>query len=237
VAEPDTIWNRFRRNPMALIGLFVVLAMVLGIVGVGAIGPPAGPPTATPAAVAAATTPTKLNEVTALTTPTARPTGSAPVARKTYSSVPAMAIDVNKSYTATIATDKGAMVFTLLPKVAPVTVNAFVVLSRDGFYNGLTFHRVENWVIQGGDPRGDGTGGPGYSLPAEFSSFNQITGTLAMARSSDPNSAGSQFYVTLSDASFLNGQYTAFGQIVSGMDVASRTAKGDIIRSVVIEEK
>lgn len=233
--EADTIWNRFRRNPMAIIGLVVVLSMVLGL-AVSFAGPPSAAPTPTPAYAAGA--PTRQSEVTALSTATSKPAGATPVARKTYTSVPAMAIDVNKSYVATITTDKGAMVFNLLPKVAPITVNAFVALSRDGFYNGLTFHRVENWVIQGGDPKGDGTGGPGYNLPAEFSSsISQITGTLAMARSSDPNSAGSQFYVTLSDASWLNGQYTAFGQVVSGMDVALKTAKGDVIRSISIEEK
>ncbi len=235
MTEPDTTWNRFRRNPMAIIGLIVVLSMVLTLVGAGVAGsPPAAPTPAAP--VAAAASPTKPIEVASLNTPTTKP-AAAPAARKNYTSRPAMTIDVNKSYTATITTDKGSMVFTLLPKIAPITVNAFVFLAREGFYDGLTFHRVENWVIQGGDPLGTGNGGPGYNLPAEFGSFNQITGTLAMARSSDVNSAGSQFYVTLSDASWLNGQYTAFGQIVSGMDVARKTVKGDVMRSVTIEEK
>jgi cyclophilin family peptidyl-prolyl cis-trans isomerase len=167
-----------------------------------------------------------------------QPASATPSGRKTYSSLPAQIVDAAKTYTATIVTDKGAMVFNLLPKVAPVTVNSFVFLAREGFFNGLTFHRMEpGFVIQGGDPRGDGTGGPGYNLPAEFNPTKHITGTLAMARSSDPNSAGCQFYVTLAAASFLDNQYTVFGQIVSGMDVALKIARGDVMRQVTVEEK
>jgi cyclophilin family peptidyl-prolyl cis-trans isomerase len=158
--------------------------------------------------------------------------------RKTYATRPLQTVDAAKSYTATIVTDKGSMVFNLLPKVAPVTVNSFVFLAREGYFNGLNFHRVEpGFVIQGGDPRGDGTGGPGYCLPAEFNATRHIAGALAMARTSDPNSAGSQFYVTLAPAHFLDNQYTVFGQIVSGMDVALKIARGDVMQQVTIEEK
>jgi cyclophilin family peptidyl-prolyl cis-trans isomerase len=148
-----------------------------------------------------------------------------------------MTINVNKSYTATIETDKGSIVIQLLPKVAPKTVNSFVFLSREGFYNGLTFHRVENWVIQGGDPLGTGMGGPGYNLPAEFNPTAHITGTVAMARSQDPNSAGSQFYITKSSTPFLDNQYTVFGQVVMGMYVVNQIAIGDVMRKVTIVEQ
>lgn len=229
--EPDTIWSRFRKNPMAPIGLIVVFTMLVTLVGAGVFG---GQVTPTPPAVS---TVKSTPEVTPMSTST-HPASATPSGRKTYAAVPPQTVDAAKTYTATIVTDKGTMVFNLLPKVAPVTVNSFVFLAREGFFNGLTFHRVEpGFVIQGGDPLGNGTGGPGYSLPAEFNPTKHITGTLAMARASDPNSAGSQFYVTLAPASFLDNQYTVFGQIVSGMDVALKIARGDVMRQVTIEEK
>jgi cyclophilin family peptidyl-prolyl cis-trans isomerase len=167
-----------------------------------------------------------------------QPGATRPVGRKSYASAPPQTVDAAKTYTATIVTAKGSMVFNLLPKVAPVTVNSFVFLAREGYFDGLSFHRVEpGFVIQGGDPRGDGTGGPGYCLPAEFNATRHITGALAMARTSDPNSAGSQFYVTLAPAHFLDNQYTVFGQIVSGMEVALKIARGDVMLQVTIEEK
>lgn len=231
--QPDTIWTRFRRNPMAPVGLFLVITMIVTLLGAGIFGSQATP---TPSPVAS--TPTSTPEVTPLPNSTRPPSASATPARKTYASRPAMSIDPTKAYTATIVTDKGAMVFSLLPQVAPQTVNSFVFLAREGFYNGLTFHRVEpGFVIQGGDPKGDGTGGPGYTLPAEFNATKHITGTLAMARAQDPNSAGSQFYVTLAPQPFLDNQYTVFGQIVSGMDVALKIARGDVMRQVTIEER
>ncbi len=229
--EPDTIWVRFRKNPMAPIGLLVIFTMLVTLIGAGVFG---GQVTPTPAASAYSTS---VPEVTAVPTST-RPASATPSGRKTYAALPPQTVDAAKSYTATIVTAKGTMVFNLLPKVAPVTVNSFVFLARAGFYDGLTFHRVEpGFVIQGGDPQGNGMGGPGYSLPAEFNPTKHITGTLAMARATDPNSAGSQFYVTLAPASFLDNQYTVFGQIVSGMDVALKISVGDVMRQVTIEEK
>jgi peptidylprolyl isomerase len=228
---PDTIWTRFRKNPMAPIGLIVVFTMLVTLVGAGVFGEPATS-TPTPAGLANSTP-----EVTPMPKSTL-PASATPSGRTTYATLPPQTVDAAKSYTATILTDKGSMVFTLLPKVAPVTVNSFVFLAREGFYNGLNFHRVEpGFVIQGGDPQGSGMGGPGYSLPADFNATKHLTGTLAMARASDPNSAGSQFYVTLAPASFLDNQYTVFGQIVSGMEVALKIAKGDVMRQVTIEER
>jgi cyclophilin family peptidyl-prolyl cis-trans isomerase len=211
---------------MALLGIVVIASMILSIVGLEYFGK--AEPTPTPAPTIQAT------PATSQATPVAQAT---PSGKKTYTAPPPMTIDVNKSYTATIETDKGNIVMQLLPKVAPQTVNSFVFLSREGFYNGLTFHRVEDWVIQGGDPLGTGMGGPGYNLPAEFNPTAHITGTVAMARAQDPNSAGSQFYITKLAASWLDNQYTVFGQVVTGLDVVNKIAIGDVMRKVTIEEQ
>ena len=160
---------------------------------------------------------------------------------KSYTSAPALTIDVKKNYTATIKTAKGSIVLELYPKDAPQHVNNFVFLARDGFYNGLTFHRVEpGFVIQGGDPLGNGTGGPGYNIPPEIKA-KHTAGALAMARRGGPAqttpSSGSQFYITLAATPFLDGEYTAFGQTIQGMDVVKKIAVGYKIESITIEEK
>jgi cyclophilin family peptidyl-prolyl cis-trans isomerase len=158
-----------------------------------------------------------------------------------YKSAPAMKIDVNKSYVATIKTAKGTIVAELYPKDAPQHVNNFVFLARDGFFNNLTFHRVvAGFVIQGGDPLGTGSGGPGYNIPPEIKA-KHTNGALAMARQGGPAqttpSSGSQFYITLAPQPGLDGQYTVFGQVTSGLDVVAKIAIGDVIQSVTIEEK
>lgn len=158
-----------------------------------------------------------------------------------YKSAPAMTIDVNKSYIATIKTAKGNIIAELYPKDAPQHVNNFVFLARDGFYNGLTFHRVvPGFVIQGGDPLGNGTGGPGYGIPPEIKA-KHTKGALAMARRAGPAqstpSSGSQFYITLAPQPGLDGEYTVFGQVISGMDVVEKIAAGDVIQTITIEEK
>ncbi len=147
------------------------------------------------------------------------------------------------AYFATIATDKGDIELELFPEVAPDHVNSFIFLAREGYYDGLVFHRVEpGFVIQGGDPLGMGTGGPGYNVPAEFNSDDPVphrAGTLAMARSGDPNSGGSQFYVVIEDGpgpSSLDGQYTVFGHTIGGMNVVRQIAVGDVMNSVTIRE-
>lgn len=120
-------------------------------------------------------------------------------------------------------TTKGDFVVVLFPKEAPKTVANFLKLTRKGFYNGLKFHRViPGFVAQGGDPLGTGEGGPGYTIPDEHDTLEHITGALAMAKTSQPNSAGSQFYVTLAPTHFLDGKYTVFGQVISGMGVVER---------------
>ncbi len=154
-----------------------------------------------------------------------------------YAAPPAMTIDAAKTYTATITTAKGDIVVTLDAKAAPRTVNNFVFLARDRFYDGLAFHRVEpGFVIQGGDPNGDGTGGPGYTIADEASGLLHVDGAIAMAKSARPDSAGSQFYITLGAQPDLDGRYTVFGKVTSGRDVAGRIAKGDLITRITITD-
>ena len=144
---------------------------------------------------------------------------------KSYSSPPPMSIDPNKTYTATMETGEGTMTAELYPKIAPQTVNAFVFLAREGFYEGVIFHRViPGFMIQGGDPAGTGTGGPGYKLKAEFNDMKHERGVLSMARTSDPNSAGSQFFVMHANSPHLDNQYTAFGKVTSGLEVIDKIA-------------
>ena len=121
---------------------------------------------------------------------------------------------------ATIKTNKGDIHLRLFDDLTPVTVANFVNLAKRGFYTGIKFHRViPEFMIQGGCPLGTGTGGPGYTIPAEFSDKPHVEGTLSMARGNDPNSAGSQFFVCLGRLSNLDGKYTVFGQLVEGYDV------------------
>jgi cyclophilin family peptidyl-prolyl cis-trans isomerase len=170
-----------------------------------------------------------------------RPLAQVPAAKRAnyYKSAPPMAIDPNKTYVATITTSKGDIVVALDAKAAPQTVNNFVFLANQGFYDGLTFHRVEpGFVIQGGDPLGTGTGGPGYIVPAEIK-LKHAEGAIAMARQGDPvnpkrDSSGSQFYITLAPTPFLDGAYTAFGQVTKGMDVVKKIAVGDVIQKIVV---
>jgi cyclophilin family peptidyl-prolyl cis-trans isomerase len=137
---------------------------------------------------------------------------------------------------ARIATKRGEIVFSFYPGDAPATVASFVKLARAGFYDGLTFHRVEpGFVIQGGCPLGTGTGDAGYKLKAEFNAHPHVQGTVAMARAQDPNSAGSQFYICLGDARFLDKQYTVFGQVTEGIDVVKQIRRDDVMEKVVIE--
>ncbi len=158
-----------------------------------------------------------------------------------YSVPPAMQIDPGKTYIATISTVKGDIVVQLDASAAPQTVNNFVFLAQQGFYDGLTFHRVEpGFVIQGGDPAGTGGGGPGYTVPAEIQLLH-VEGAIAMARQSDQvnparASSGSQFYITLAPTPFLDGAYTAFGQVIEGMDVVQSIAVGDVIEKITIVE-
>jgi peptidyl-prolyl cis-trans isomerase B (cyclophilin B) len=123
------------------------------------------------------------------------------------------------------------------PQDAPKTVENFVTLAKKGFYNGLTFHRVvPDFVVQGGCPKGDGTGGPGYTVPAEFNAKKHVRGTVAMARSQHPDSAGSQFYICYGATPHLDRNYTVFGQVTSGMEHVDRIKQGDRMKTVEITE-
>jgi len=132
--------------------------------------------------------------------------------------------------TVNIETNLGKISFKLLPELAPETVRNFEKLARDGFYNGTLFHRViPGFMIQGGDPNTKtnnksswGMGGPGYNIKAEFNSRSHLRGIVSMARSQDPDSAGSQFFIVTSDSTFLDRQYTVFGEVIQGMDVADK---------------
>ena len=123
------------------------------------------------------------------------------------------------------------------PDDAPKTVENFVTLAKKGFYDGLTFHRVvPDFVVQGGCPKGNGTGGPGYQIKAEFNTQKHVRGSVAMARSQHPDSAGSQFYITYAATPHLDGSYTVFGKVTSGMEHVDRIKQGDKMKTVAIEE-
>ncbi len=135
-----------------------------------------------------------------------------------------------------IETNKGNIVFEMYPEVAPKTVENFVKLTNKGFYNGLKWHRiVPGFVIQGGDPQGNGMGGPGYNIDAEFNDKKHVTGTVAMARSQNINSAGSQFYICLAPQPSLDDQYTIFGQVTEGLDIIPKIVKDDLMIKVYIK--
>jgi cyclophilin family peptidyl-prolyl cis-trans isomerase len=153
---------------------------------------------------------------------------------KQYSSPPAMQIDPNKRYTATFHTERGDFVVELFAKDAPVTVNNFVFLAREHFYDGTTFHRVmHDFMAQGGDPTGTGTGGPGYQWndePSALALKHDGPGVLSMANAGR-NTNGSQFFITYEATPHLNGKHAVFGRVTSGMDVVrairERNPKGD----------
>lgn len=135
---------------------------------------------------------------------------------------------------ATIKTSKGDIVLELYPDAAPKTIANFVTKVKSGFYENLTFHRVEDWVIQGGDPTGDGTGGG--SIPSEFNDKPYVVGSVGVARRSDPKIQNdSQFFITKTEADWLNNQYTNFGTVTEGMDVVNTIEIGDKILSIIIE--
>jgi peptidyl-prolyl cis-trans isomerase B (cyclophilin B) len=151
---------------------------------------------------------------------------------------PAMQIDTGTVYQATIETNRGTIVMELDPSLAPATVNNFVALARQGFYDGLTFHRVvPEFVIQGGDPDGTGTGGPGYKFADEPVKGDYSLGAVAMANSG-PDSNGSQFFICIDDCrKKLAPSYNLFGYVIDGIDVAQSVQVGDVMQSVAVTER
>ena len=246
----------------------VLIILALAVMLMAACAPATLQPTAAPAATAApvapaatsvpATEPAPEPTAAVVATPVAaapdtrpivpapvegqRPLADLPPAERQdrFSGPAAPAIDPKAIYHATIVTDKGNIVAELYQDT-PGGTNNFVTLAQNGFYDGLTFHRVEpGFVIQGGDPAGDGSGGPGYTIPAEINHPHN-KGALAWARTGDQinperNSSGSQFYVTLDKTPFLDDGYSVFGQVIEGMDVAEKIAVGDKIQKIEISE-
>jgi peptidyl-prolyl cis-trans isomerase B (cyclophilin B) len=151
---------------------------------------------------------------------------------------PALEIDATKTYKATIETPRGDIVLELYPKHAPKTVNNFVFLARQGYYDGITFHRViSNFMIQGGDPTGTGRGGPGYTFEDETrgNPLKHDKGVLSMANAG-PATNGSQFFITHSPQPHLDGRHTVFGKVIEGQDVVDSIRQGDAMTKVTIEE-
>ena len=157
---------------------------------------------------------------------------------KQYPNPPQMTIDPGKKYSATFNTSRGEIVCELFAKEAPKTVNNFVFLARDKFYDGTKFHRVlANFMIQGGDPEGSGRGGPGYRFEDETKGnpHKHKVGTLSMANAG-PNTNGSQFFITHVVTDWLDGKHTVFGQVLTGQDVVNAVQQGDTLTSVTITE-
>jgi peptidyl-prolyl cis-trans isomerase B (cyclophilin B) len=153
-----------------------------------------------------------------------------------YSEPPPLTIDKTKQYAAAIETEKGTLALELFAADVPVTVNNFVFLAREGFYDNTTFHRViAGFMAQGGDPTGTGAGGPGYKFADEFTKHTHVTGALSMANSG-PNTNGSQFFITYAPQPHLNNRHSVFGQLVQGTAVLESLKNGDKIVRITIEE-
>jgi peptidylprolyl isomerase len=239
-----------RRSPLLdtriIIGLVVVvIAIIIFVIIRSQAQPTAQTPTQTAeATTAAGQTPA------AVQTPAAAQSPAPTSAFKQWSSYPPMTIDKTKQYTATVNMAKGGQfVIQLFPDKAPLAVNNFVFLANQGYFNGVTFHRVlENFMAQTGDPTGTGSGTPGYSFANEITDLKfDKAGVVAMANTGAPNSNGSQWFVTFVPVSYLDGGYTIFGQVTSGMDVVNGIKRrdpnqnpnfqGDAISSITIDVK
>ena len=160
------------------------------------------------------------------------------MADKQWSNPPSMQIDAKKNYTATIETNRGTIELQLSAQYAPKTVNNFVFLAREGYYDGVPFHRViSNFMIQGGDPTGSGRGGPGYKFEDEFKGnpLTHETGVISMANAG-PGTNGSQFFITHAPQPHLNGKHTVFGKVTKGQDVVDAIRQGDKMTKVTITE-
>jgi peptidyl-prolyl cis-trans isomerase B (cyclophilin B) len=160
------------------------------------------------------------------------------MADKSWAKPPEMQIDADKKYLASIETSRGAIEIELYAEHAPKTVNNFAFLAGEGFYDGVSFHRViPNFMIQGGDPTGTGRGGPGYKFEDETKGnpLRHEAGVLSMANAG-PNTNGSQFFITHSPQPHLDGRHTVFGKVTSGKDVVDAVQQGDVINSIRVTE-
>ena len=157
---------------------------------------------------------------------------------KQWNKPPAMQIDIDKTYLVKMETNRGTLELELYPQYAPITVNNFVFLTEQGFYDGVSFHRViDNFVIQGGDPTGTGRGGPGYRFEDELvgNPLKHETGVISMANAG-PNTNGSQFFITHAPQPHLDGKHTVFGKVVGGQDVIYEIQTGDEMTAVTVEQ-
>jgi len=155
-----------------------------------------------------------------------------------YSTPHEMQIDTDRTYQLTIETDRGKIELELFPEFAPKTVNNFICLAKDGYYDGIIFHRViPNFMVQGGDPTGTGRGGPGYNFEDEFTGnpLEHETGSLSMANAG-PGTNGSQFFITHCPQSHLNGKHTVFGKVTKGQDVVDAIRQGDVMIKVSVAD-
>ena len=156
---------------------------------------------------------------------------------KQYSAPPEMKIDTTKDYKVEMETERGTIHLELYPEYAPITVNNFISLAEDGYYDGVSFHRViANFMIQGGDPTGTGMGGPGYRFQDEFKGnpLTHETGVISMANAG-PGTNGSQFFITHEPQPHLNGKHTVFGKVAQGQDVVDSIRQGDMIFKVKVK--
>jgi peptidyl-prolyl cis-trans isomerase B (cyclophilin B) len=157
--------------------------------------------------------------------------------KKTYSEPPSMIIDTEKKYTATIESERGNIELELFAKDVPNTVNNFVFLAREGFYDNINFHRViPGFVVQTGDPTGTGRGGPGYKFADEFTEHTHDTGTLSMANAG-PDTNGSQFFITFAPQPHLDNRHSVFGKMTSDMSLLKKIEPGDSIKTITIKEE
>ena len=240
---------------MAALGALMaaLIGVAIGVSRVAGSNSGAGVPTATPApsSSAAPASPTPTAQELAYADCSAVQFGdklqplNPPGDVHAYTSAPPMSIDTTKLYQLTIVTPKGTMVACLQPGLAPTTVNVIVTLARNHFYDGIKFHRVvADFVIQGGDPQGTGSGGPGFTFNDEPVLNSYVDGAMAMANSG-ANSNGSQFFICIplsagggpGQCSSLPHQYNLFGRLQSGLDVAAKIAQGDTMTSVTVREQ
>jgi cyclophilin family peptidyl-prolyl cis-trans isomerase len=233
--------------PFALAaGALLVGALVAAVIFInranGVPAPAATPSSSATASVAVTPAPTApsipyADCSTATFGPNLQPSGE-PTDPHVYSAAPAMQIDTTKLYRVTITTARGPIVLCLQPDLAPITVNNFVVLARNHFYDGLKFHRVvAGFVIQGGDPQGTGAGGPGYQFADEPVREKYVVGALAMANSGK-NTNGSQFFICIADdTGSLAPSYNLFGKVASGINVATAIAQGDVMQTVTVAQQ
>jgi cyclophilin family peptidyl-prolyl cis-trans isomerase len=247
VSKKRPVQKKQKAN-IGLIVLVVILAGAIILWGILSARQPAEVAAPTENAAVAAATETVGSPENTAPTKTTLPLPEL-IGTKQYASAPPMLIDPARRYTATVTMAKGGeFVIELYADKAPITVNSFVFLARQGYFDGVTFHRVlEGFMAQGGDPTGTGMGGPGYEFKNEDSNLTfKTAGVVAMANAGrDTN--GSQFFITFAPAEFLNGGYTIFGQVISGMDVVNSitrrdpdtnpTFQGDAIKTITITEE